>query len=388
VPATTVREPAPPPTAAPGDGGSRGRVLMVVRPSKGGAFGHALRLCRELGSRGYECALVGPHDQPRGDNAPRVFRLEIPRYPHPVRHPIAIARLGAIYRRYRPHVVHAHGSQGGVVARLARFARPRTPVVLTPHNYAFTNYFTRGPERALYRLIEISLAPLATRVICVCEAERRVAVKIGPSKRTRVVYNGIEPLRPREPDPEVARISAEGPLVASVAELQPPKGVPTLIAAMPGILRGLPNANLAVAGDGVLRDEIERQISDLGVGGPVHLLGSIDNVAGLLGACDVYVQPGWSESFPYSILEAMSLGRPIVATDVGGVGEAIEDGVTGRLVPPHDEGRLAGAVLEMISDPARARRLGDAARARMLDRFTFGRMVDETLAVYREVGLR
>jgi glycosyltransferase involved in cell wall biosynthesis len=157
---------------------------------------------------------------------------------------------------------------------------------------------------------------------------------------------------------------------------------------MPGILRALPNANLAVAGDGVLRDEIERQISDLGVGGPVHLLGSIDNVAGLLGACDVYVQPGWSESFPYSILEAMSLGRPIVATDVGGVGEAIEDGVTGRLVPPHDEGRLAGAVLEMISDPARARRLGDAARARMLDRFTFGRMVDETLAVYREVGLR
>ncbi len=221
---------------------------MVVRPSKGGAFGHALRLCRELGSRGYECALVGPHDQPRGDHAPRVFRLEIPRYPHPIRHPIAIARLGAIYRRYRPHVVHAHGSQGGVVARLARFARPRTPVVLTPHNYAFTNYFTRGPERALYRLIEISLAPLATRVICVCEAERRVAVRIGPSKRTRVVYNGIEPLPAVPASAEVARLAEAGPLVGTVAELQPPKGVPTLIAAMPAMLRGLPSANLAVAG--------------------------------------------------------------------------------------------------------------------------------------------
>lgn len=385
--ATTLKEPAPPPTASSGGGGSRGRVLMVVRPSKGGAFGHALRLCRELGRRGYECAICGPHEQPRGDHAPRVFRLEIPRHPHPLRHPLAIARLGAIYRRYRPAVVHAHGSQGGVVARLARFARPRTPVVLTPHNYAFTNYFTRGPERALYRAIEIALAPLATRVVCVCEAERRVAARIGPSKRTRVVYNGIEPLAETPADPDVAGLSGEGPLIGTVAELQPPKGVSTLIAAMPIILRQASKANLAVAGDGVLRDEIEKQIAKLGVGGPVHLLGSIDNVAGLLGACDVFVQPGWSESFPYSILEAMSLGRPIVATDVGGVGEAIEDGVTGRLVPPHDEARLAGAVLDLITDPARARRLGEAARARMLDRFTFGRMVDETLAVYREVGL-
>jgi glycosyltransferase involved in cell wall biosynthesis len=360
---------------------------MVVRPSRGGAFGHTLRLCRELGSRGYECAIAGPHEQPRGRHAPRVFQIEIPRYPHPLRHPLAIARLGAVYRRYRPHVVHAHGSQGGVIARLARIARPRTPVVFTPHNYAFTNYFTRLPERALYRTIEVALAPLATRVLCVCEAERRVAAKIGPRHRTRVVYNGIEPLPTAEPDPGVARMTEAGPLVSSVSELQPPKGVPTLIAAMPIVLRIASNANLAVAGDGVLREQIEAQVAELGVAGSTHLLGSIDNVPGLLGASDVYVQPGWSESFPYSILEAMSLARPIVATDVGGVGEAIEDGVTGRLVPPHDEARLAAAIVELISDPGLAKKLGEAARARMLARFSFDRMVDETISVYREAGL-
>ena len=366
---------------------SPGRILMVVRPSKGGAFGHALRLSRELGARGYECAICGPHEQPGGENAPAVFYLEIPRYPHPIRHSVAIANWCAVYRRFKPHVVHAHGSQGGAVARLARIARPRTPLVFTPHNYAFTNYFTNGLQRGLYRSIEIALAPLATRVICVCEAERKVAMGIGPSKRTRVVYNGIEPMTPTAADPQVARLAEAGPLVATVAELQPPKGVATLIAAMPLIRHRVPSAQLVVAGDGVLREEIERQIEDLGVSESVHLLGSIDNVAGLLAATDVFVQPGWSESFPYSILEAMSLGRPIAATDVGGVGEAIEDGVTGRLVAAHDEAGLAEAVAELLEDPSRASALGAAAQQRMLERFTFDRMVDETLAVYNEVRL-
>jgi glycosyltransferase involved in cell wall biosynthesis len=360
---------------------------MVVRPSKGGAFGHALRLSQHLAMQGYECAICGPHEQIAGDDAPCIFRLEIPRHPHPIRHGVAIARLGGIYRRFRPHIVHAHGSQGGAVARLARIARPRMPVVLTPHNYAFTNYFTNPLQRGLYRSIEIALAPLATRVICVCEAERRVAASVGPSKRTRVVYNGIEPLNAAAPDPEVARLGEAGPLICTVAELQRPKGVTTLIAAMPKVLERFPAANLAVAGDGVERQRLERQLSDLGVTRQVHLLGSIDNVAGLLGSSDVFVQPGWSESFPYSVLEAMSLGMPIVATDVGGVGEAIEDGVTGRLVPTQDAAGLTAGIIDLLSDPDRAGALGDAARQRLLSRFLLDRMVDETLAVYREVGL-
>lgn len=241
-------------------------------------------------------------------------------------------------------------------------------------------------ERTLYRSIEIALAPLATRVICVCEAERRVAASIGPSMRTRVVYNGIEPLTAAPADPEVVRLSEAGPLICTVAELQPPKGVITLIAAMPEVLQRFPAANLVVAGDGVERQRLERQIIDLGVAGRVHLLGSIDNVAGLLGAGDVFVQPGWSESFPYSILEAMGMGIPIVATDIGGVGEAIEDQVTGRLVPTQDPSAMAGAITDLLADPDRASTLGAAAKARMMSRFRLEGMVDATLDVYREIG--
>jgi glycosyltransferase involved in cell wall biosynthesis len=371
----------------PAPGTAKGRVLMVVRPSKGGAFNHAVRLGRELRARGYECAVCGPHGHLADGLDVPVSHVEIPRYPDPLRHPAAIARIAALYRRFKPDVVHSHGSQGGVTSRLARLGRPRTPVVFTPHNYAFTNYFASRAQRGLYRAIEIALAPLATRVVCVCEAERRVAERIGPARRVRVVYNGIEPLAPSPPGERVAALARAGPLICVVAELQPPKGVTTAIAAMPAILSRVPGVRLAIAGEGVEREALARQIRELGLDGSVELLGSVDGVAGLLGAADVFVQPGWSESFPYSLLEAMSMSLPIVATDVGGVGEAIEDGVTGRLVAAQDTGTLAAATAELLEDRELARRLGAAARERMTSRFSFERMVEETLAVYREVGL-
>ncbi len=360
---------------------------MVVRPSKGGAFGHAVRLSRELIARGYEAAICGPHGHlSEGLDVP-VFDVAIPRRPHLVHHPTAVARIGSIFRRYAPDVIHAHGSQGGVAARLARVARPEKPLVFSPHNFAFTNYFTNPVERGLYRSIEVALAPLATRFLCVCEAERRVAATVAPKSRLRVVHNGIEPLRATAPDPALAALSRRGPLIGVVAEMQPPKGLSSLIAAMPEILAARPDATLAIAGDGPERVDLEAEIADLGVGGQVLLLGSIDGVAGLIGASDVYVQPGWSESFPYSVLEAMSLAAPIVATDVGGVGEAIEDGVTGRLVASKDPSALARAALDLLANRQAARRLGAAARERMMSRFRLYQMVDGTLDVYREVGL-
>jgi glycosyltransferase involved in cell wall biosynthesis len=284
-------------------------------------------------------------------------------------------------------VVHAHGSQGGVLARVARSLAPGVPVAFTPHNYAFTNYFTNPLERGAYRAIETALSPLASRVICVCEAERRIADSIGPSSRTRVVYNGIEPLEAAAPSAVTQERRRRGPVICVVAELQPPKGVLTSVEAMPAVLARFPQASLLIAGDGAERSQLEERARALGVGESVLFLGHVDGVAGLLGGSDVFVQPGWAESFPYSILEAMSLGLPIVATDVGGVGEAVEDGVTGCLVPRQDPAALAEGIVSLLSDPERAKALGLAARERMMERFQLTTMVEGTLAVYRELGL-
>ena len=366
-----------------------GRVMMVVRPSKGGAFGHVRRLAGALLERGHEVAIAGPHGAQREAlEGIELVELDIGRAIAPREDLAAIRDLARAYRSWRPDLVHAHGSKGGVAARFARLAAPRVPVVFTPHNYAFTNYFaSRGSQRA-YRVIETAMAPLASRTLCVCKAERALAAGIGAGRRARVVYNGIEPMDPAEPSPEVERLAVPGPLVCAVTEFQLPKGVPTLIEAMPAVLAAHPGAQLALAGDGPMRDEIVARIAELGLGERVHLLGQVSSVGGLLGAAEVFVSPGWSESFPYAILEAMSAGLPIVATDVGGVGEAIEDGVTGRLVPAHRTEPLAAAICDLLDDRSEAEGLGREARTRMQERFTFDAMVAGTLAVYRELGFR
>ena len=174
------------------------RILMVMRPGKGGAFAHVTQLCGALSARDHQVAVCGPHADKAAGLAAEVLPVEIVRPLSPTGDARAIAGVMAAVRRFRPDLIHAHGSKGGVIARLSRVVRPRTPLVFTPHQYAFENYFDGGGRRVAYEAIERVLAPLATRVIGVCEAERRLAATIGPGRRTRLVYNGIEPL-PRVP---------------------------------------------------------------------------------------------------------------------------------------------------------------------------------------------
>ena len=169
------------------------RILMVVRPSKGGAFGHVRRLGLALAERGHEVAVCGPHGSLDPSPGLEVIHVDINRSIAPRAHARSVVEMAKAMRRFEPDLIHAHGSQGGVVARLARVAFPRPPLAFSPHNYAFTNWFASRLERGAYRGIETALSPLATRVICVCEAERRLAASVGSQRRARVVYNGIDP---------------------------------------------------------------------------------------------------------------------------------------------------------------------------------------------------
>lgn len=362
------------------------RILHVVRPSVGGAFGHVRVLARETAERGHEVAVCGPAEQAdRGLQVPHID-VEMGREIRPDQDLRALAGVASAYRSFRPDVIHAHGSQAGVLARLARAARPRVPLIHTPHQYAFVNYFA-GPGRSrAYRVIERMLMPLASRVLCVCEAERRLALGIGAGDRAVVVHNGIVPLR-REPlDPSLSEWAGTGPLIAVVAELHERKGLTTMIDAMPSIRDGAPGTKLIVAGEGEERASLERRIALAGLGDAVLLAGQLDGVSGLLGAADVFVNPAWAEAFPYAVLEAMSLGRACVVTDVGGTAEAIVDGEGGTVIAPRDPESLAASVLRLLADKELAARYGEAARQRLLQRFTRTQMIEGTLAVYEELG--
>ncbi len=363
------------------------RILMVMRPGKGGAFAHVTQLCGALSARDHQVAVCGPHADKAAGLAAEVLPVEIVRPLSPTGDARAIAGVMAAVRRFRPDLIHAHGSKGGVIARLSRVVRPRTPLVFTPHQYAFENYFDGGGRRVAYEAIERVLAPLATRVIGVCEAERRLAATIGPGRRTRLVYNGIEPLPRVPPDPRLAALRERGPTVVAVAELHPRKGIPTLLEAMPKVLGAHPSATAVIAGGGEERQRLEAMARDLGLGDSVRFLGHVDDVPAVLAGADVFVNPAWAEAFPYSVIEAMSVGVPIVATDVGGTGEAIRPAETGMLVPPREPEPLGRAITVLLEDRETACMYGERAAMLARERFTLERMVEGVLGVYAELGV-
>ncbi len=323
------------------------RVVLALRADKGGAFNHVVQISDALVARGHEVFLAGPHAAKQEEIAATVVPLEIARSISPVGDLKAIGSFGKLVRKLRPDIVHAHGSKAGVVARVARLATPRTPVVFTPNLYAFDNHFARPGERRAYRAIERVLAPAASRVIGACENERRLAAQVGPASRTRTVHNGVDAISLANVHPKVAELSEQGPVIVTVAELRESKGVVTLIEAMNQVQAKMPEARLAIAGDGADRARVERRVRDLGLSDKVFLLGATQGADAVLAGADVFVNAAYAEGFPYTVIEAMSASLPIVATDVGGTREAIKDGETGFLAKAGDPESLARPILRV-----------------------------------------
>ena len=360
------------------------RVLLVSQPTDGGVFRHVCDLAAGLPAHGFDVALAAP---PLSGPAPAatVVALPLVRAPSPVEDARAVAGLARAVRALRPDIVHAHSSKAGAVARLTRFVAPRTPVVYTPHGYAHAGYFESRAQRRAYALAERALTPLASRIVCVCDAERRLALKLGAGHRARLVYNGIDLPAETPVHPEVAALRARGPIIATVTLLRPGKGLDTLLDAMPAVLAAHPGAQLVIAGGGVDRARVEERARARGVAKAVHFLGFVPETTGVVRAADVFVSSSWAESFPYVVLEAMALGRPIVATRVGGIPEAIQDGDSGVLVAPRDAGALARAIGGLMSDPAAADAMGARARSRVTARFTRERMLEDLAGVFSQL---
>jgi len=352
------------------------RLMLVHQPVQGGVARHVRDLSRGLEAAGHELVLCAP--APLQSAAGRHFPLEMGRAVSPTRDLRSAMALAALIARLRPHLVHAHSSKAGAVARLARLVHPRTPLVYTPHGYAFAGHFDRELERRAYRSAEVVLSPLASRVIGVCEAEARLARLVGPARRVRVVHNGVAQM---DPAPGHGRRPA---VICTLTQLRPGKGVQTLLDAMAG-LGAETEARLVVWGDGPDLGPLQGHALALGIEQRVTFAGATPNPLGAMSDADVFVLPSLAEAFPYVVLEAMSLGLPVIASDVGGVREALDDGRAGALVAPGDPDALSAALARMLSDRSHAAALATAGARRVRARFGLEQMISGTLAVYDEV---
>jgi glycosyltransferase involved in cell wall biosynthesis len=377
------------------------RILLVHQPIDGGVGRHVLDLFEGLTELGYEALLCGPAvpsgsllagaEPPASSRngstsaTDRHLPLAMRRAIAPRADVAGLARYAGIVRSVKPDLVHAHSSKAGAIARLGKLLQPRMPVLYTPHGYAFAGFFEHELERVAYRETERALGPLTRRVVAVCQAEARLAASVCPARRVRVVYNGIEPGDGGPPDERVRALASRGPIVCAVTQLRPGKGVETLVDALPAVIARHPDVQLVIVGDGPLRTALQTQADKHGVGAGLHFLGEHANPGAVLRASDVFVMPSWAESFPYVILEAMSESLPILATDVGGIAEAIVDGESGLLAAPRDDVALARGLVALLDDPDMRARLAGTARAEVRQRFTRAGMIARLADVYEEV---
>jgi glycosyltransferase involved in cell wall biosynthesis len=367
------------------------RVLLVHQPVDGGVARHVADLFNGLLDRGDEPVLCGPGlpsasllTEGVPPDAPHLT-LEMGRSISPASDIVAVRHFRGIARRVRPDLIHAHSSKAGAVARISRLAGVGVPVLYTPHGYAFAGFFEHELERRAYREVERSLASLTSRVVAVCDAEAALARTVTPPRRIRVVHNGIDAPPDGAADPRLVELRRDGPLIAVLTQLRPGKGLETLIDALPHVLARHPAARVALAGDGPERSGLAERARAAGVIDAVTFLGEHPDPIAVLRGADIFLLTSWAESFPYVILEAMAVGLPIVSSDVGGVAEALTDGVTGLLVPARDPGATAAALNRLLADEQLRIRLGTAAHRSVSTRFTRTAMVAGMSAVYREL---
>jgi glycosyltransferase involved in cell wall biosynthesis len=367
-----------------------GRVLLAFEPPDGGVPENVLALARGLGDHGWECEVAGPEESAIHPALARagvpVHRVAAIRrgYGRPAADLAAQRALSRIAAKGRFDLLHCHSAKAGVLGRLAA-CRAGIPSVFTPHCFGFVGDVSRA-RRVFAVAAERALGRRTAAIICVAEAERSRALerRIAPAERLHLVHNGVEPCPRVAPHARVAALRHGGPVAVCVVALRPQKRVDVLIDAAPRVFARMPEARIAIVGDGPLRDRLAAQAAGLGLDRDPRfaMLPFERPSAAVLRAADVYVLPSAWEAFPIGIVEALACGVPQVATDVEGTGEALADGETGVLVPPRDPDALADALAALLADVPRRKRYEIASLQRHKRLFGATAMVAKTAAVY------
>lgn len=360
-------------------------MALVCEPPHGGVAEHVTQLALGLGARGFDPVLICPPDFRTADAlrsaGVRVALVDLRRdYAHPHKDAAAVRAVGRVLRHERVELVHAHAAKAGVVGRAAARLLGR-PALYTPHCFPFVGEVSDA-RRRFSLAVERALAPATATIVCVCEDEREVARAHHVRAPLEVIHNGCPPCGDGEADPRLLALG--GPLVGAVTVLRKQKAVEDLLEAAPAVLAAVPEARIAIVGDGPERAALGERAAALGLGERVAFLPFTGPPSRHLRALDVYVLPSAWEAFPIGVLEAQACGVPQVATDVGGTREAVVP-ETGVLVPPRDPGALALALIGLLEDGERRRKMAAASRQRHALHFELEPMLDATAALYRRV---
>jgi glycosyltransferase involved in cell wall biosynthesis len=305
----------------------------------------------------------------------------------------ALTQTMGLIRREHVQIVHTHTSKAGFTGRLAAYLS-RVPVIIhTPHGHIFHDYHGRTLTRFFIHL-ERFAARLSDRIVVLTDrgAEEHLARGIGRPHQYVTIPSGvdIQALRTQAPPREQSRKHLgwkKGELyLLGIGRFVPIKGFDIALEAMPYVLKAVPEAHLVLIGDGPERPALERAVRELAVHDKLTIVESSERVVPYISAADVLVTPSRNEGMGRVIVEAMSLGLPVVATRVGGIPNVIADGDSGSLVAPENPPALAKALIELLQNPHKRAELGKCGKKRA-ELFSLPKMESLLLQLYRDVSL-
>lgn len=352
----------------------------------------------------------------------------------PIKEVLAFFELLSLFKKERPDIIHLNSSKIGILGSLAGkthklITNNKLLITSTVHGWVFTEPLSWF-QKKLYYFLEKWTARLKDKIITVSEADRQIALKHKFAKPEKIItinnglptdinflsrddakeyiisfFQNVSSVIARTPSESeeaeaistktrkiasaalrqaqdgLAMTGKQSKVIGTIANLYPTKGLNYLIEAAAILIKNYPDLMFLVIGDGQEKKNLELKIKNLGLEDRFFLLGTIERAYQYLKAFDVFVLPSIKEGWPYTLLEALAAGVPIIATTVGGVPEIIKDGENGLLVSPAAPDQLAQAIQKLLDDPDLANRLQQNALASSA-RFSLKEMVDKTMKIY------
>lgn len=349
---------------------------------------HILELATALHRLGTDVAVGCPGGTPLAE---RVVAAGVNMVAIPSNSVRALRKIQLLLREKRFNIVHAHNGRTMLLAVMGSlWAETGAACVATQHFIHPAHCYRQGVWGDVTRGVHRSVNERMYRFFVASLAVRKAMIRRGDAaaRDISVIPHGIAEPAPVEKDAARRKlnIDLQVPVIAFVGRLEREKNIPLLIRAIAEVRSRWPGVQCLIAGEGSQREMLASLIKKLDLRENVRRLGFRENVNEIIGAADMLVLPSTVESFGLVLLEAMALGKPVVATRCGGPEEIVLEGETGLLVEPYNTKALAQAIARLIADESLRTKMGENGRLRFSEDFTAMRMARETAKLYRTLA--
>lgn len=367
-------------------------LRLVTRLNIGGPARQALLLTKALNCQFPSMLAAGypaPEEGELADPDVPVHRVPLTRAVRPRADAKALLAVRKLLRSSGARLIHTHMAKAGAVGRSAAALVPDRPrTVHTFHGHVLDGYFSPTAERGFLE-IERRLAKRTDVLLAVSPEIRDSLLDLGIGRpgQIHVMAVGLDLSsylavgRPSGTFRTELGLHPGTPLIGSVGRLVPIKDHATLLR----VMEHLPEVHLAIVGDGELRSQLETEVAARRLTARVHFTGWRRDLPTVLADLDAVVLTSLNEGTPVAVIEALAAGRPVVATDVGGVRHVVVHGWTGLLAPARDDRAIADRVATLLADPTASARLSSAGRRDVSDRFGEARLVEEVRKLYEDL---